>query len=199
MVEALADVAGHLHVLDLVATDRHLVGVEHQDVGGHQHRVAEQAHGHPGVRVLALGDVLVDRGLVGMGAIEQALGRHAREQPGQLGNLGDVRLAIEGHPLGVEAAGQPGGGDFQARTLDALRIVALDQRMVVGEEVEGVHVVRTAGTDRRTDGAGVVAQVRGTGGGDAGENTGGHGRSLVVLHQDWRRGRTSAFSSFSLP
>src|SRR5690606_41587316 len=91
----------------------------------------------------------------------RSLGRHAGQQPGQLGNLGDVRLAIEGGLVGVQAAGQPGGGDLQARTLDARRVVALDQRVVVGQEVEGVHVAGAAGDDGRADGAGVVAQVRG--------------------------------------
>src|SRR5690606_32718735 len=133
-----------------------------------------QAHGHAGVRVLPGLDVLVHRRLVGVGAVEQALGRHAGQQPGELGNLGDVRLAIEGGLVGVQAAGQPGGGDLQARTLDARRVVALYQRVVVGQEVEGVHVAGAAGDDGRADGAGVVAQVRGARGGDAGKDAGGH-------------------------
>ena len=200
VVEALADVAGHLHVLDLVAADRHLVGVEHQDVGGHQHRVAEQAHGHAGVRVFAGLDVLVHRRLVGVGAVEQTLARHAGEQPGQLGDFGDVRLAIEGRAIGIQAAGQPGGGNFQARALDACRVVALDQRVVVGQEVEGIHVGGTAGDDRRADGAGVVAQVRGAGGGDAGKDARGHvSNPSNVWQAVQRRVLTSSLRSVSLP
>jgi hypothetical protein len=42
VVEALRHVARHLDVLHLVAADRHAVGVEQQDVGGHQDRVAVQ-------------------------------------------------------------------------------------------------------------------------------------------------------------
>ena len=72
-MKLLRHVARHLDVLDLVAPDRHLVRVEHQDVGRHQHRVHEQAGGHVGVGVVAGGRVLVDRGLVGVGAVEQAL------------------------------------------------------------------------------------------------------------------------------
>ncbi|MNN54929.1 hypothetical protein D3C81_1697750 [compost metagenome] len=101
-------------MLDLVTTDRHLVGVEHQDIGGHQHRVAEQAHGHAGVRVFAVLDVLVHRGLVGMRTVQQAFGSNAGQQPGQLGDFRDVGLAIEGHLVRVQATGQPSGGDFQA-------------------------------------------------------------------------------------
>ena len=128
VVETLADVAGHLHVLHLVAADRDLVRVEHQDVRGHQHRIAVEAHGHAGVRVFAGLDIAVHRGLVGMRAVEQTLGTDAGEQPGQLGNLGDVRLPVEGRTLDVQAAGQPGRGDFQARALDTSGIVARSRR-----------------------------------------------------------------------
>ena len=51
VVEADRDVAGELDVLALVVADGHLVGVVEEDVGGHQHRVVEQADGH---RLLAL-------------------------------------------------------------------------------------------------------------------------------------------------
>src|SRR3546814_8209498 len=67
VVEALPEVARHLDVLDLVTTHRHLVGVEQQDVGRHQHRVHEQSGVDPGVVVLAVGAVAVDRCLVGVG------------------------------------------------------------------------------------------------------------------------------------
>jgi hypothetical protein len=88
VVEALGEIARHLDVLDLVAAHRHLVRVEDQDVGGHQHRVHEQAGADAGIVVLALGAVLVHRRLVGMGAVEDALAGHAGQQPGQLGDFG---------------------------------------------------------------------------------------------------------------
>ena len=53
VVEALAEIARHLDVLDLVAADRHLVRIEQQDVRGHQHRVHEQPGGDAGIVVLA--------------------------------------------------------------------------------------------------------------------------------------------------
>lgn len=188
VVETLADVAGHLHVLHLVAADRDLVRVEHQDVRGHQHRIAVEAHGHAGVRVFAGLDIAVHRGLVGMRAVEQALGTDAGEQPGQLGNLGDVRLPVEGRTLDVQAAGQPGRGDFQARALDTSGIVALDQGVVVRQEVERIHVAPTAGEDRRADGAGVVAQVRSAGRSDAGQDTSSHAIPDVRQRKEWRAG-----------
>jgi hypothetical protein len=49
VVEAGGHVARHLDVLDLVLAHRHAVGVEHQDVRGHQDGVAVQAHGHAGI------------------------------------------------------------------------------------------------------------------------------------------------------
>ena len=173
VVEAPGHVAGHLDVLDLVTPHRHLVGVEHQDVGGHQHRVAEQAHGDALVRILVAGGlVLGHRRLVGMGAVHQPLGADAGEHPGQLGDLGDVRLAIEDGVVGIQAQGQPGGGDLQARLLHPARVLALDQRMQVGEEVVGLDVGVLARLDGGLDGADIVAEVGSTGGGDAGENAG---------------------------
>ncbi len=88
-----------------------------------------------------------------MRAVQQAFGGNAGQQPGQLGDFRDVGLAIEGHLVRVQATGQPGGGDFQARALDAQRVVALDQGVVVGQEVERIDTGLLAGTDRRADGA----------------------------------------------
>jgi hypothetical protein len=172
VVEALADVTGHFHVLDLVAADRHLVRVEHQDVRRHQHRIAVQAHADPGIRVFAVFQVLVHRGLVGVGAVEQALGGDAGQQPGELGDLWNVGLPVEGHSIHIQATGQPGRSDFHTRALDALRVIAFDQGVVVGQEVEGIGICVLAGKNRGADRAGVVAQVRRAGGGDAGEDTG---------------------------
>ena len=51
VVEPDRDVAGELHVLDLVLADGHLVGVVEEDVGGHEDRVVEEPGAH---RFLAL-------------------------------------------------------------------------------------------------------------------------------------------------
>ncbi len=160
VVEALRDVARHLDVLRLVAADRNPVRIEQQDVGRHQDRVAVQPHRDAGVRILAGLEVGVERGLVGVGAVHLPLGGDAGQQPGQFGRLGDVALAIEAHPLRIESGGQPGGGDLEPRALDAHRIVALDQRVVVGQEEEALDIRLAAGRDGRTDRADIVAQVR---------------------------------------
>ena len=52
VVEADRDVACELDVLALIVADGNLVGVVEQDVGGHQHRVVEQADRY---RLLAAG------------------------------------------------------------------------------------------------------------------------------------------------
>ncbi len=180
MVEALAEIAGHLDVLDLVAAHRDLMRVEEQDVGGHQHRIHEQSGGDAGIGVLAIGDVPVHRRLVGVRAVEDALAGHAGEQPGQLGNLGNVALPVEPHLVRFKPGGQPGGGDFQGRALGAGRVLRLDQAVQVGQEIEALGIGRPAGGDGRTHRPHVVAQVGRAGSGDAGQDTGGHAQ--------WRQG-----------
>ncbi len=98
LVELAGDVAGHLQVLLLVLAHRHQIGEVDQDVGRLQHRIGEQ----PVVGREALGDLV----LVADGALEQAHGRDAGEDPGELGDLGDVLLGKKGRLLRVEAEGQ---------------------------------------------------------------------------------------------
>ncbi|KAG0733259.1 hypothetical protein G6F23_013522 [Rhizopus arrhizus] len=101
VVEALGEVARHFDVLDLVAAHRHLVGLEDQDVGSHQHRVHEQAGADACILVHAFLAVLVHRRLVGMRAVEDALAGDGGQEPHQLGGLADVALAVEPHVFRV--------------------------------------------------------------------------------------------------
>ena len=102
MIETLRNVARHFNVLYLIAPDRHLVRLEHQDVGGHQHRVHKQTRADLGIGLLLCGGVLIDRRLVGMRAIEQTFGGDAGQQPGQLRDLRDIGLPVKGDTLGVQ-------------------------------------------------------------------------------------------------
>ncbi len=174
VVEALGEVARHLDVLDLVTAHRYLVGLEDQDVGGHQHRIHEQAGADACVLVHAFLAVLVHRRLVGVRAVEDALAGDGGQEPHQLGGLADVALAVEPHVFRVQATGQPAGRDLQGRALGALRVLRLDQAVQVGQEEEALDPRRTTGRDGRTDGANVVAQVGRAGGGDAGKDSGRH-------------------------
>ena len=81
MVKALCDIARHFQMLDLVTANRHAVGVEHQNIGGHQYGIRKQPHIHPVIGLNATGHILIHRCLVSMGAIHQALGCNAREDP----------------------------------------------------------------------------------------------------------------------
>jgi hypothetical protein len=76
-VEALRDVARELDVLLLIRAHGHHVGVEHEDVGRHEHRVTEQAHVDVGVLVLLHLQVARHEVLVGVRAVHEPLGREA--------------------------------------------------------------------------------------------------------------------------
>ena len=94
-----------------------------------------------------------------MGAIHQALGGTAAEYPGQLGDFRYIRLAVEQGLVGIQSQGQPGRGDFLAGLANLCRILALDQRVVISKEKEGVHRLVVGSGDGRADSAHVVAQV----------------------------------------
>ena len=86
VVEPGREVAGQLEVLALVVTDRHLVGLVDEDVGGHEHRVGEQPD-RAAVGALALALVLELRHPAGL-----AEPGHALQHPRQLHVLGHVAL-----------------------------------------------------------------------------------------------------------
>ena len=66
VVEARRHVAGHFNVLNLIAAHRHLVCLEHQNVGAHEHGVHEQTGRYVGIGVIAGGIVFIDGGFVGV-------------------------------------------------------------------------------------------------------------------------------------
>ena len=172
MVEARRHVARHLDVLDLVTAHGHFVGLEHQNVGPHEHRVHEQACRHVGIGVMASGVVFVHRRLVGVGAVEHPLAGHAGQEPGEFGDFRDVGLAVKGDFVRVQPRGDPAGGDLQRGALDAGGFVAFDERVVVGQKVKTIGMGVTAGLHGGANRAHIVAQVWGACGGDAGENAG---------------------------
>ena len=118
-----------------------------------------------------------------MGAVHQAFGGDAGQNPVQLHHFGNVALAVEGGALGVETAGKPGGGHGLRGLVNHLRLVAFDDAVVVGEEEEGFGIGVLRRADGGADGADVVAQMRDAGGGYAGEDSFFHGWLSVV----WRK------------
>ena len=169
VIETLRDIAGHLHVLNLIPPYRDVVGSKHKDVRRHQHGVAEQPHAHAEVRLLPRLCIGLDRGFVGVGAIHQSLGGATVENPGQFGDLGNIRLAIKHRPIGVQTQGQPGGGNFQRRAPHLRRVRALDQRVVIGEKEKRLAIRRRRGRDRGAYRADIITQVRCARGGDPGQ------------------------------
>src|SRR5581483_651129 len=75
----------------------------------------------------------------------------------------DVRLAVKRHPVRVKSGGKPCRRDFQRRAVYAFWIEAMDQRVVVREEVEALDRGLPAREDCRAHRADVVAKMRGAG------------------------------------
>ena len=180
--ELLGEVHGDLQVLRLVGADRHLVGVEREDVGGHQHRVAVEAHVHAVVGVASGRDVGGDRRLVGVGAVEQPLG--ATLSAGRRsGDRGDPALAVQVDVRAVEAAGEQRGGEPPGALAQHRGVGAAVERVQIGDE--DVHVPGRVGRElrQRPDRADVVAEVQIPGRLDAGQGDGpaGRGRALGRL------------------
>ena len=97
VVEPDRDVARQLDVLALVVADGDLVGVVEEDVGGHQHRIVEEADAH---ELLALGLLLELRH-----PPQLAERRGAVEDPRELGVGPNVALDEQQGAVGIEAGG----------------------------------------------------------------------------------------------
>ena len=143
---------------------------KHEDIGGHQHGIIEQPHGNAEIGVFP--GLLVRLGcrLVRVDTVHQPLGSVTAENPVELGDFRDIRLAIKHRPLGVQAQSQPGGGNFLAGLAHLCRVLALDKRVIVRKKEKRLRRRVPGGGNGRTNGTDKIAQVRRTGGGNAGEN-----------------------------
>src|SRR5690606_37048167 len=108
-------------------------------------------------------------GFIGMGTVHQAFAGHTPQHPGQLWNLGNIRLTVERYFFHIQAAGQPRRGNRTARDGHALWIVAFDQGMVIGHEEKGVDIGLLASTDGGTNRASIITQMWNTGCGNTGQ------------------------------
>ncbi|MCH8929535.1 MAG: transposase [Proteobacteria bacterium] len=98
----------HFHMLFLVTAHRHPGRLEHQNIGGHQDRIAVQRHRDAFVRILVAAlNIRLHGSLVRMRTIHQALGRHARQNPCQLWNFRNIGLPVEHRVIHVHPKRQP--------------------------------------------------------------------------------------------
>ena len=75
MVKPLRNVPRHLNMLNLIATHRHLMCVENQNISSHQDGIRKQPHGDPKVRILAELLIGLHSGFVGVRPIHQTFCR----------------------------------------------------------------------------------------------------------------------------
>jgi hypothetical protein len=140
LVEVLGDLAGDVHVDLVVAADGHQRGVGHQDVGGLQHGVAEQADRHLGVgEAGAVGHVL------DADEPRQALDRgdHLQEDR-QVVHGGHAGLQVDGAAGRVDADAQQvehDVADAAGQLGDLLALRTRGQRVEVGDDEEALVAV----------------------------------------------------------
>ena len=166
-IEAAHDFASQFDVRDLIFAHGNKVRVVHHNVRRLQNRIAEKA-----VRVQVLVLHVVERFFVGGHAFEPAERRDHREQQMQLGVFRDGRLDEHRALRGIEARGEPVGGDFDCVLRD-LRCVGVvrRQRVPIGDE-EKTFVLRIVlELDPIFEGAEVVADVEAPGGAHAAQDS----------------------------
>ena len=126
MIEALRNIPRHLNMLNLVAADRHLVGIKNQNISSHQYGVGKQTHGDPKVGVLAGFFIGLHGGFVGVSPVHQTFCCRASQHPAQLGDLGDIGLAVEVGIFWIETQRQPGCRDLATGLCHFIGILVLD-------------------------------------------------------------------------
>ena len=141
-VELEGDVAHQLDMLLLVLADRDVGRLVEQDVGGLQDRVGVEADADA-LAVLA-------RFLLELGhPVEPAHPRRAGEQPGHFGMGGDARLVEQQRLVGIDAAGDQGGGHAVDVGAQLGRVVVDGDRVQIGEEDQASPTSSCILTQRR--------------------------------------------------
>ena len=161
VVELLRDVARQLQVLLLVVADGHVRRAVGENVGRHQVGIDVEPDG--GVLAVLAGLLLELRH-----AVEPAEPRHAIEDPGELGVLGDLALVEEDRALGIEPGGDVGGRHLADRGFELVGVLPDRDRVHVDDAVDAL--VRLLQLDPLQHGAQIVAEVQAAGRLHAGED-----------------------------
>ena len=160
-IEALRDVARQFQMLRLIVAHRHDRGLVQQNIGGHQHRILQQA--------VADGFLRLRLGLVLRHALQPADRRHAGQHPGQFGVLGNRRLHHQRGMLGVDADRQQHPGQLLDLGAQLLRILINRDRVQVDDAVDAIVVVLDLGPVLQR--AKIISDVRAAGGLNAGKDS----------------------------
>ncbi len=166
MVEPARDLPGDLHVGVVVLAHRDGVGLDAEDVGGLQDRVAQQPVGHLVFLVGVAGHVLQ------AGDAFQARHRdQVLEERVEFADLRDGRLQIEGRAFGLDARGQGVEHHLAGVGRDLVDVgagVLGGEHVQISDDEPGLVLVLQL--DPVGDAAHVVAQVQLSGGPVTGEH-----------------------------
>ena len=121
-------IARNLDVLFLVLADRHDVAVINQNVGRHQHWIAEESyHRSESAREFVF---------IGVRAFEQPLRRNGRQNPGQLRDLRYIALFEERSAFGIETGRKKIDRNTPDVFAENVRVAHTGQRVIIGNEIK---------------------------------------------------------------
>ena len=133
IVEFLSDVAGQFQMLFLILAHRNVGRPVGQNIRGHQNRIGVQPNG-------SLFAVLSGLLLELRHPAQPADPRHAVEDPGQLGVLGNLALIEHDMFLGIDTAGKKCRSHFPDGLREFGRILPERNRMQINDAVDAVVV-----------------------------------------------------------
>jgi hypothetical protein len=145
----------------LILTDRHALGFVHENVGGHEDGVAQEA----GAAQVLCGDLLL-LFLVGGVALHPGNRRDHGEQEGKLSVLLEIGLAEDGALLGIKAGTDPVLDHLDGVFPESLGSVEIrGERVPVSHEEEGSQLVLEV--HPVLEDAEIMSEMEGTGGAHA--------------------------------
>jgi hypothetical protein len=155
-------------VLLLIFSDRDDVGVVKENVGGHEHRISTEAE----VGRDTLGSLV----LVAVRPLQQPHRGERTDEPREFTHFGYVTLPPENGFRRIKTARQPVESDALGEGAALLRVGNHRHRMIIGNKVVSVATgLELNGGAHRAE---IVADMKGAGRRDAGEDA-GHGRFTI--------------------